>query len=319
MPVGILPASQDLAAKVNFAFGAEVQGFFGMDAVTDAVFIDDITFQGVDGYSLAATLFMPRGPRRQAILINSATAVPRKIYAGFATYLAGRGNVVVTYDYRGIGGSKPATLKGFETSMSDWAARDVTAAVTYMRARWPTMRLNNVGHSFGAQALGLLPNNNHISRALLVAGQAAYWGLMSGNERYRVYVLMNYIGKPITQIMGYAPGKLGIGEDLPKGVFLEWTKWVNNKRYLFDDPTLKTLANFSHYRGALRALSFTDDEWAPLAAVELLCSGFTATKPDVVSISPKHVGADEIGHLGFFRPENRDRLWKDSADWLLAN
>ena len=27
-----------------------------MDAVTDDVFIDDITFQGVDGYSLAARL-----------------------------------------------------------------------------------------------------------------------------------------------------------------------------------------------------------------------------------------------------------------------
>jgi predicted alpha/beta hydrolase len=49
-----------------------------------------------------------------------------------------------------------------------------------------------------------------------------------------------------------------------------------------------------------------------------LCSGFTATKPDIVSIAPKHVGADKIGHLGFFRPENRDRLWKDAADWLLA-
>jgi hypothetical protein len=139
--------------------------------------------------------------------------------------------------------------------MSDWAAHDVTAAVTYMRARWPTMRLNYVGHSFGAQALGLLPNNNHVSRALFVAGQAAYWRLMTGNERYRVYVLMNYIGKPITQVIGYAPGRLGIGEDLPKGVFLEWTKWVNNKRYLFDDPTLKTLTNFAHYRGALRARS----------------------------------------------------------------
>lgn len=290
-----------------------------MDAVADDVFIDDIRFQGVDGYSLAATLFMPRGPRQQAILISSATAAPRKIYAAFATYLAGRGNVVVTYDYRGIGGSKPPTLRGFATSMSDWAAHDVTAAVTYMRARWPTMRLNYVGHSFGAQALGLLPNNNHVSRALFVAGQAAYWRLMTGNERYRVYVLMNYIGKPITQVIGYAPGRLGIGEDLPKGVFLEWTKWVNNKRYLFDDPALKTLTNFAHYRGALRALSFTDDPWAPVAAVELLCSGFTATKPSVVSIAPKDVGAEKIGHLGFFRPENRDLLWKDAADWLLAS
>ena len=295
------------------------KGFPGMDAVTDDVFIDDITFQAVDGYSLAATLFMPRGPRHQAILINSGVAIPRKIYAGFATYLAGRGNVVVTYDYRGIGGSKPATLKGFAASMSDWAARDVTAAVTYMRARWPTMRLNYVGHSFGAQALGLVPNNNHISRALFIAGQATYWGMMPGITRYRVYALMNFVGKPITQLVGYAPARLGIGEDLPKGVFLEWAKWVNSKRNMFDDPTLKTLGNFAHYRGALRALSFADDTLAPLPAVELLCSGFTATRPDIVSIAPTYIGAGKIGHLGFFRPEHRDRLWKDAGDWLLAN
>src|SRR5438552_12893447 len=186
-----------------------------------------------------------------------------------------------------------------------------------MRARSPTLRLNYIGHAFGAQALGLRANNKQVSRALFVAGQAPDWGLMGGIERYRVYVLMNLVGKPITQALGYTPARL-IGEDLPKGVFLEWTRWVNNKRYMFDDPTLKTLANFAHYRGALRALSFADDPLAPAPAVELLCSGFSATKPAVVSVTPQEAGVPKIGHFGFFRPEHRDRLWKDSADWLLA-
>jgi len=287
------------------------------NASTDDVFSDEIIIQATDGYRLAATFFMPRGPRQQAILINSATAVPRKIYKPFASYLASRGNVVVTYDYRGIGGSRPPSLKGFEASMSKWASHDVTAAVAYMRARWPTLRLNYVGHSFGAQALGLLPNNNQVSRALFIAGQAIYWRAMTGREGYRVYALMNLVGKPITHVLGYTPGKLGIGEDLPKGVFLEWTKWINNKRYMFDDPSLTALRNFPHYHGALRALSFADDPWAPMPAVELLCSAFSAIKPTIISISPDLVGSSGIGHFGFFRPDNRDRLWKDSADWLL--
>ncbi len=33
----------------------------------------------------------PAGRMRHAVLINSATAVPRKIYKGFAGYLARRG------------------------------------------------------------------------------------------------------------------------------------------------------------------------------------------------------------------------------------
>ena len=56
----------------------------------DDVFIDDISLPAVDGYLLAATLFLPRGAKRHAVLINSATAVPRKIYRGFAGYLARR-------------------------------------------------------------------------------------------------------------------------------------------------------------------------------------------------------------------------------------
>ena len=44
-----------------------------------------------DGYALAATVFTPQDAPRGAVLINSATAVPRKIYRGFATYLARAG------------------------------------------------------------------------------------------------------------------------------------------------------------------------------------------------------------------------------------
>ena len=50
----------------------------------DDVFIDDITVPAMDGYPLAATLFLPRGAKRHAVLINSATAVPRRLYRGFA-------------------------------------------------------------------------------------------------------------------------------------------------------------------------------------------------------------------------------------------
>ena len=52
--------------------------------------INDISFAVRDGYQLAATEFVPDEPPRGAIVINSATAVPRRIYRGFATYLADR-------------------------------------------------------------------------------------------------------------------------------------------------------------------------------------------------------------------------------------
>jgi predicted alpha/beta hydrolase len=217
-----------------------------------------------------------------------------------------------------VGYNQPKSLVGFKASMADWAALDVTAAVAWMRERYKTLPLAYVGHSFGGQALGLLANNSEISRALLVAAQAGYWKLMATPERYRVFAMLNFVGVPLTRLKGYAPGWGGIGEDLPKGVFEQWTRWVMSPRYLFDDTTLTSLPNFANYKGAMRALCMTDDPWATRPAVELLCSGFTATTPEIVSVRPADANASKIGHLGFFRPEHRDTLWRGAAEWLQA-
>jgi predicted alpha/beta hydrolase len=295
------------------------------DAALDDVFSDDITLPAKDGYPLGATLFLPRSIKQRAVLISSATATPRKIYRGFAGYLARRGFAVLTYDYRGIGGSrqksiegynKPKSLKGFKATMSDWAALDATAAVGWMRERYHALPLSYVGHSFGGQAFGLLANNTEVSRALLIASQAAYWRLMSSPERYRVFAALNFVVTPLTHLLGYAPGRIGLGEDLPKGVFQQWVGWVMSPRYMFADPTLPGLSNFEKYRGAIRAIHLSDDPWATRAAVELLCSGFSAITPDIVDVNPADVGASKIGHFGFFRPEHRDTLWRGAAEWL---
>ncbi|MEH2541560.1 putative alpha/beta hydrolase [Bradyrhizobium sp. AZCC 1577] len=293
----------------------------------DDIFSDDITMPATDGYPLAATLFLPRGAKRHAVLVNSATAVPRKLYRGFASYLAHRGCAVLTYDYRGTGDSRPQALTGsirpkslvgFKASMSDWAAQDITAAVAWMRERYKALPFAYVGHSFGGQALGLLPNNSEISRALLIAAQAGYWKLMTAPERYRVYALLNFFGAPLTRALGYMPGKAGLGMDLPKDAFLQWVGWVMSPRYLFDDARLEAVQNFPKYQGALRALCMSDDPWATPPAVELLCSGFTSTAPEIITVRPADTGVSKIGHMGFFRPEHRDTLWRGAAEWIQA-
>jgi predicted alpha/beta hydrolase len=233
----------------------------------------------------------------------------------------------LTYDYRGTGDSRqksltdhrqPRSLAGFQASMSDWAALDGTAAVAWMRERYKALPLNYVGHSFGGQALGLLANNAEVSRALFIAAQAGYWKLMAAPERYRVYAMLKFVGVPLTRLIGYTPGWTGLGLDLPKGVFLQWVGWVMSERYMFDDPKLKALENFAHYKGALRALCMSDDPWATRPAVELLCSGFTSIEPEILTITPADAGAAKIGHFGFFKPEHRDTLWRGAAEWIQA-
>ncbi|MEY9130077.1 putative alpha/beta hydrolase [Bradyrhizobium diazoefficiens] len=118
-----------------------------------------------------------------------------------------------------------------------------------MRERYNTLPLAYIGHSFGGQALGLIANNTDISRAAFVASQAATWRLMTSPEKYRVFAFMNLIGVPLAHAFGYAPGWAGIGEDLPKGVFLQWADWVSSPRYLFDSK-LPALENFANSRAS---------------------------------------------------------------------
>jgi predicted alpha/beta hydrolase len=141
---------------------------------------------------------------------------------------------------------------------------------------------------------------------------------MASPERFRVYAMLNYVGTPLTKLLGYAPGWSGLGQDLPKGVFEQWVRWVMSERYLFTDPNLPGLSNFANYRGAMRALCMSDDPWATRPAVELLCSGFTAITPEILTVTPADAAVAKIGHLGFFRPEHRDTLWRGAAEWIQA-
>ena len=169
-----------------------------------------------------------------------------------------------------------------------------------------------------ARRSGCSPNNTEVSRALLIAAQAGYWKLMAAPERYRVYADAEFC-RPAADPRCSATCRAGaVGEDLPKGVFQQWARWVMSPRYFFDDPKLPALENFANYTGALRALCLTDDPWATRPAVELLCSGFTAIRPEIITVTPADAGVAKIGHLGFFRPEHRDTLWRGAAEWLQA-
>lgn len=286
-----------------------------MSGVTET----ELSFPARDGYALAATLREPAQRDAKAfVLIGSATAVPRQFYGKFANYLAEAGFAVLTFDYRGVGGSKPKSLRGFSARMRDWAALDLAAAIDFAAKQADGRPLLLVGHSFGGQALGLVPNSQKISRALLIAAQVGYWRLFPPPENYRIYVRLRFVGPAVAHALGYVPGWLGVGVDLPKGVFLEWAGWCMNPRYLFDDATLDTRKNFPSYTGALRAIGLADDKWAPPVAVQLLLDGYTGTKPEHLTIAPADVGAAKIGHFGFFRAEHRDALWKHAAEWLAA-
>ena len=95
--------------------------------MTDLVTRDFIA-PAADGYPLSMRLVAAAEPRI-AVLVSSGTGFPKGFYERFARYLADRGAAVLTYDFRGIAGSRPEELKGSTIDYPDWGRLDMPAAL----------------------------------------------------------------------------------------------------------------------------------------------------------------------------------------------
>lgn len=276
---------------------------------------ETLTITTADGYKISAMLYRASPQAKAQLIVAGATGVPQKFYQAFAEFAAARGYHTLTLDYRGIGLSKPQSLKGFEMSYLDWAQQDLAAAVSWMLSH--DLPLFMVGHSYGGHAFGLLPNHNKI-KAFYTFGTGAGWhGWMPRGERLKVLLMWRVIGPLLVKWKGYlAWSKLGMGEDLPKNVFTEWRQWCQFPRYFFDDPSMAHVRGpFKSVRTPIIAANATDDLWALPRSRDAFMSGYPAGVWQGVDIDPAALRLKHIGHMGYFR-RHAQALWLDALAWF---
>jgi predicted alpha/beta hydrolase len=271
-----------------------------------------------DGYRIGATLFEPVASNGRAVLVMAATGVPQQYYGKFSAYLAERGFTVLTFDYRGIGLSLHEPLRSVRARMRDWAQLDSACALDFLESSFSRYKLLTIGHSFGGQAFGLLPRPERIAAALTVGSQSGYWRHWPAPVGTTWMWLATHIGLPLTpRLFGYFPGsRLGLGEDLPTGVMIEWARWCRNPRYLVGD--LGVEREYARFTAPIRLYAISDDRFAPERAVEELAVLYPSSKPEIRRVSPSDLNEKSIGHFGFFRERFRDSLWREARDWLEA-
>lgn len=279
----------------------------------------DLRIPATDGFRLAATLHEPATGQENgtAVLLNSASAVPRGYYDAFARFLAERGFTALTYDYRGIGESRPKSLTGFRAELREWGEKDQAGALDWITGHLRPRRILAVGHSIGGQMVGLAANHSKISALLSVAAGNGYWKLWPSPHRYRMALNWFVLVPAMSRAFRYLPGWAGTVEDLPGGVAREWAAWCRRPGFLFDGAEERR-AGYESFRKPLLAYSFADDTYAPRPAVESLLTFYPNAEKTHRHVALREAGAESIGHFGFFRPRFRDSLWRDAADWLEA-
>ncbi|MEQ1647508.1 MAG: alpha/beta fold hydrolase [Hyphomicrobiaceae bacterium] len=279
-----------------------------------------IMFPAADGYRLTGQIYLPSpgtnsGP---VTIIGSATGVPQRFYGRFANYLAEHGRPTITFDYRGIGLSAPAHLRGFTARFRDWGILDIPAALDYAKHNFPNKPLHWIGHSYGGFGTGLAHNARLIERQLAISAMSADFRFVdSKSESWKIGALLFGLGPITAMTLGYVPGKLFGGTDLPKGVALEWSKWVATREFLFGITDLPERKYFADLRAPLMFVRMEDDTWLSKRGVEHLATQYNnATEISHWTVSIAEGGERPIGHLGFFRSDFRSTLWQKALAWL---
>lgn len=293
---------------------------------TEVNFDLNILIAAADGYLLGATIYGAdeSGSSPMVVIINCATGVKASYYSRYARFLAEHGYIAITYDYRGIGVSRPDSLRKLKANKFDWGSKDFEGVLQWAAQKFPRAQIAVVGHSIGGVLPGFSPSNSRIDRMLTVGAQFAYWKDYALQLRYSMFFKWHVFMPLTTLILGYFPGRrLGWLEDLPAGVAYEW---AFRKATLGAKPgrglpgARRGFAERDRYFPALRcpmlAYSTSDDPYATPAAVLRLLAYYTGCDRSHVVVRPAELHLSEIGHFAFFHERFRDTLWRETLEWL---
>jgi predicted alpha/beta hydrolase len=279
----------------------------------------DFTLLTADNHRLAATRFEPTEPNGLSILINSATGAPRHYYRSFAQYLAQRGCLVLTYDYRGIGDSIDPHFDLNQLRLRDWGQKDLSAMLNWLHHYAPEHKIAALGHSIGGQLIGLASNNYLIKSVLTVASQIGYWrNWPTASKRLQMGLVTGLALPAAVKGFGKLPGFAMGGVSLPAGIALEWSRWCRHPQYFVDEHGQPLRTYFERFSGPARFYAIADDHfYAPATAVKALSRRYVAADGEVVWRHPSHWGAREMGHFGYFRRNAPQAAWDEIGDWLI--
>ncbi len=281
--------------------------------------VEEVRFRTADGRTLAGRLHHPAATPRLAVVLHGGAGFPARFYQDFAAWLSeAHRAAVLTYDYRDFGWSSSGPLSRSKARFSDWGIKDQSAALTCLVHRFPGLPPRVLGHSLGGQWLAFHEDVHRIARVVAVASGPAHWLEHPWPMLPRVAAFWWLLGPLATAAAGYMPGRaVGLGADLPAGVYWEWRRLCLSRDYHRSDwGGTYPQPRIEDARFKLTLVPIADDMLIAPHMVRKLPAFYPYADTNEMLLDPALMGLKHIGHGGAFLARNK-ACWPPIAAPLL--
>lgn len=280
-----------------------------------------IKIQCMDGFLLEGTVFEPASDDvKGVVIICNALGVAQAFYHKFAQYLCENHFTVLTFDYRGTGGSQPESFQG-PLSLADWGSQDIDAVIRHAATLPGAQNMFLAGHSVGGQLFCLARHAVSLKGAILVGASFPWWRRWPFPRNLAMFFFFHIL----VPVLGagrktFPSRRLGLSkQNMPAGLITTWAKWARDPDYVTAERFGLDTRLFDTLAIPILTLGFDDDTYAPRKSIQRLQSALKRADIQDRYIRAKDLHPNGIGHFGFFRDSGRENLWPDTLDWLLAH
>lgn len=302
------PKSEIATAFTANSFRLESFTFFNVHPMTS---FDPVHITCADGYQLSGRFYTHQAAKQPyPVLICPATGITQGFYHPFVEWLSQQGYDVLSFDFRGIGGSLQGKLKHSQASIVDWGQLDIAAGIEHVLQLSQAKQVILLGHSAGGQLLGICPNHAKVAKVVAVSGSTGHVKGLKGRTKLLAPLIFQVIF-PIARIThGYGPTQaIGMGENLPKNVARQWAEFCSKPGYVINAIGKSVFDDFhADIRSPMSVLWSSDDEIATEANVKDLLRLYPNAPTRMIELKPQQYGHKAIGHMLMFKRSHQN-LW----------
>ena len=99
---------------------------------------------------------------------------------------------------------------------------------------------------------------------------------------------------------------LGIGEDIPSGVYWQWRQWCTRTEFFARHfGTRLPYPDWTGLKAKIKYVAISDDDLVPPPAVWRLMQCHTAAPASQLTLRPGDYGVTKLGHITTFAARNQ--------------